>query len=431
MRVGVNPKVNSKVNLKQPPLADANTFRPVLLLPTFNNAGTLGEVIEAVEKLGHAVWVVDDGSTDSTSGVLEAMGESVTVLKHALNQGKGAALRTGFAVAAAEGFTHALTIDTDGQHHVDDAPALLEAAKENPMALVTGFRDASDPDYPAKNRAGRWWSNLAIFLIGGRRVTDSQCGMRVYPLAMVAALPCRAGRYGYEAEILVRSGWAETALVQVPVQTIYAPADERVSHFKPGRDSLHAVLIYLRLGARALWPWPYRKWPVLDATALAARPALWRRVAGWFDPRALVEAARGDDVSRASVAAGLGVGAFVANLPVYPVQTLVAVYLAKRLHLHPVGAVAGSQLAFPPMNVILSAGAIWLGHTLMWGTAPAWSDFTQMTWDVAGVRALMHQYFFAWMLGGVLIGVVLGFLVFGLAWMGLKWVPAKESDSAL
>ena len=401
-------------------------FLPAILLPTFNNAATLRGVVEGVLQLGCPVIVVDDGSDTPATTLLEGLAGDLMIETHRRNRGKAAALRTGFAAAAARGLTHALTIDTDGQHDLADAPALLAAAEADLTAFVTGCRDENDPDYPAKNRAGRRWSNLAIFLIGGRRVGDSQCGYRVYPLGMVAALPCRAGRYGYEAEMLVRSGWAKTPLAQVPVRTIYAPQDERVSHFKPWRDTLHAFAIYGRLGGRALWPWPYRRWPAPTAEQRAARPSWWKRVASWFDPRSLLAAARGDDVSRASVAAGLGLGAFVANLPVYPVQTVVAVYLAKRLNVHPVAAVAGSQAAFPPFNVILSAAAIWLGHLILWQSTPAWTDFTERTWDFHGVRTLMEQYFFAWALGGVLIGVVMGAAVFLLAWLGLKWVPKSD-----
>ena len=404
-------------------------FQPVLLLPTFNNAATLRAVVEGALKLGHPVIVVDDGSDAPAAALLEGLGGGgecdLTVDTHPHNRGKAEALRTGFATAAARGFTHALTIDTDGQHDLADAPALLAAAKADPSAFVTGCRDEMDPAYPAKNRAGRRWSNLAIFLIGGRRVSDSQCGYRVYPLAMVAALPCRAGRYGYEAEMLVRSGWAKTPLAEVPVRTIYAPPGERVSHFKPWRDTLHAFAIYGRLGRGRCGRGPTGAGPNRrrnsrrrgrrcgDACCRGStRASCWRR-------------ARGDDVSRASVAAGLGVGAFVGNLPVYPVQTLVAVYLAKRLHLHPVAAVAGSQVAFPPFNVILSAAAIWLGHLILWQSTPAWTDFTERTWDFHGVRTLMEQYFFAWALGGVIIGVVMGVAVFLLAWAGLKWVPKR------
>jgi len=401
-------------------------FRPAILLPTFNNAATLLGVAEEALALSVPVFVVDDGSDTPAADLLQGLKGQLTIETHRRNRGKAEALRTGFAAAASRGFTHVLTIDTDGQHDVADAAALLAAAKADPRVFVTGCRDENDPDYPAKNRAGRRWSNLAIFLIGGRRVSDSQCGYRVYPLGMVAALPCRAGRYGYEAEMLVRSGWAKTPLAEVPVRTIYAPASERVSHFKPWRDTVHAFAIYGRLGTRALWPWPYQRWPTVTPEQRAARPSLWRRVASWFDPRSLLAAARGDDVSRASVAAGLGLGAFVANLPVYPVQTVVAVYLAKRFHVHPVAAVAGSQAAFPPFNVILSAAAIWLGHLIVWQSTPAWTDFTERTWDFHGVRTLMEQYFFAWALGGVLIGLVMGVVVFGLAWVALRWVPKSE-----
>ncbi len=416
---------------------DRAGFRPVVLLPTFNNADALPHVLDEIARRSWPMLVVDDGSTDTTASVLEKFQRDQPTatlhrLSHPTNRGKGRALRSGFAEARRRGYTHALTMDTDGQHVAEDAAKLLDAAAENPTALVTGWRDAADPHYPGKSRWGRRFSNFAILLCSGRRVIDSQCGLRVYPLGLVEAVDVRAGRYGYEAEVLTRSGWAGCPLVQVPTRTIYLPRDRRVSHFRPVRDSLHGLRLHLRLLLRALWPWPYKKWPNSEAagSSEAQRP-LWRRMLAWFDPRVLVAMARRDRMSQVRVAAGLGVGGLVANLPVYPVQTLVAVYLAKRLHLHPVSTVLGSQIATPPINVALIFAAIYLGRRLTSGHPPAFADFTAIDWSsFAAIHDLLRSYFFAWWIGGTILGVLIGLVMFGLAWAALRWVPVKEDRPA-
>jgi len=415
------------------------------LLPTYNNAPKLPEVLPSVAALGYPMLVVNDGSTDATPDVLDTFADQHPAaefkrLDHPRNRGKGAALRSGFIEARRLGYTHALSIDTDGQHDPADAAALLAAAQAQPTALVVGCRDANDPAYPSANRVGRIFSNLCIFIASGRRIDDSQSGYRVYPLGLVAAVPCRAGRYGYEAEILTRSGWAECPLVQVPIRVIYPPAEQRISHFRPWLDSWRSAALHLRLFLRAILPLPFKKWPppetvpespseVVGAQAniVNAKRPFWKRVLLWFDPRELVRSARRDRVSQMSVAAGLGVGAFVANLPVYPVQTLVAVYLAKRLHLHPVSTVAGSQLAFPPLGLLLVFAAIYLGHLVLTGQPPRWSDFSDLgSLSFGEVRHLMHEYFLSWWIGGITLGIVLGLATFVLGIFILKHVPVES-----
>lgn len=412
-------------------------LNPIILLPTYNNAHKLASVLDGVAALGPPMLIVNDGSTDDTVGLVDRFVADHTQpivhrIDHVRNRGKGAALRTGFAEAARLGYSHALTIDTDGQHDPADAPALLAAAAEQPTALVLGTRDARAPDYPARSRVGRQFSNLCIFIASGRRVEDSQSGYRVYPLGLTQAVTCRAGRFGYEAEILTRSGWAGCPLVQVPIRTIYLQGDQRVSHFRPWLDSLHGWLLHMFLFARAIMPLPFVKWPPPPDAETAGRDegkkaAWWKRILAWFDPRELIRTARRDRVSQMSVAAGLGVGVFVANLPVYPVQTLVAVYLAKRLHLHPVSTVTGSQLAFPPIGLGLIFAAIYLGHLVLTGEPPAWSDFNGLgSLSFAEIRHLMHEYFLSWWIGGVAIGAVLGLATFALGIFALKFIPVKH-----
>jgi glycosyltransferase involved in cell wall biosynthesis len=238
-------------------------FRPAIIAPTLNNAATLPDVIARTVALGHHLFIVNDGSTDGTAAWLETFANEqpngVTVLHHDRNRGKAIALRTGFDAAIAAGFTHAATIDTDGQLRPEEIPDLLEVAASNPNALVVGHRDETRADYPSRSRLGRRLSNLAIRLETGCHVDDCQCGLRVYPLRLFEVVRCRMGRFAFEAEIITRAAWAGCEILSVPVSCRYFPSDERVSHFRPWRDSVHGVLLHLMLLARSVAPLPHRQ----------------------------------------------------------------------------------------------------------------------------------------------------------------------------
>ncbi len=229
-------------------------FRPVALLPTYNNAGTLDAVIRSVLGTSLPVIVVNDGATDDTPRVLEAWAGRITVIVHQPNRGKGAALRTGFAAARELGYTHAVTIDTDGQHSVADLPSLLSLAKANPGALIIGARDFAIENYPAKNRLGRRLSNLAIRLESGARVRDCQSGYRIYPLAVAAQLPVTADRFGFEVEIITRAAWAGCSILETPIACTYETGAARVSHFRPGLDTWRSLRMHARLLALSCRP---------------------------------------------------------------------------------------------------------------------------------------------------------------------------------
>lgn len=258
-------------------------LRPVVIAPTFNNASTVLEIVKGVLARGLDVIVVNDGSSDGTSDLLAGLNDGrVTVLTHAQNRGKAAALWTGFSRAIAAGFSHAVTIDTDGQLDPAEIPILLEAARHAPLALIVGERDVSAKGYPARSRIGRRVSNLLVRLESGVHVQDSQCGFRVYPLGLIGAIPFRAGHYGFETEVITRAGWAGCEIVQAPVTCRYLPEGRRVSHFRPWVDSFRAVAMHAFLLARAICPFPaHARWPargrpgeVGRRSSPAARPAL-------------------------------------------------------------------------------------------------------------------------------------------------------------
>src|SRR5215218_9233132 len=181
-------------------------FSPVVVAPTHNNARTLRDVVLRILGVGVPVIVVNDGSTDETANVLRTLqaDEGIRVVTHEANRGKAAALQSGFAAAEAAGYSHAITIDTDGQLDPEEIPLLIAAAQESPGALIVGTRDETKADYPARSRTGRRVSNLLVRLESGVRVSDSQCGFRVYPLRLVRGARCGAGYYGFETEIITR-----------------------------------------------------------------------------------------------------------------------------------------------------------------------------------------------------------------------------------
>ena len=396
--------------------------RVVVVAPTFNNAATLRDVLHRIAATGLPMIVVDDGSTDDTPAVLREFHRVLprsVVLTHDRNRGKAAALQTGFDAAREHGHTHAVTIDTDGQLDPEQIPDLVDAARRHPHALVIGARDDRRSDYPARSRLGRRLSNLFIRMESGARVEDSQCGFRVYPLGLLSAVRPRAGRYAFETEIVTRAGWAGCPIVQVPVECRYPPGEERVSHFRPWVDSLRGIALHARLLGRALVPWPHPKWPgrevaLREGTALTPKEHVsWsRRIWAWISPREAWRQLRRDRIGRTELSAGLAVGAFIANLPLYPFQTLAAVYTAGRLHLHPLAVVLGAQLSMPPINAVLIIAAIGLGHLILHGTTPTLSDFNffELRWQQW--EHLFRRLLLEWLIGGTIIGLGCAALVF-------------------
>jgi glycosyltransferase involved in cell wall biosynthesis len=214
------------------------SIRPAVLIPTFNNCRTLAGVVERALARVPAVLVVDDGSSDSTAETLRAFGDRIQVHRHPRNLGKGRALRTGFEKLQAAGFTHAIALDSDGQHYPEDLPRFLEAIERSPRAIVIGQRDMGGSGAPRRSRFGLWFSNGALRYLSGVRLKDTQCGFRAYPLSGVGELGLRGERYDLELEVLLLAAKAGIPIEPVPVEATYSPDGGRVTHFRPVRDFL-------------------------------------------------------------------------------------------------------------------------------------------------------------------------------------------------
>lgn len=230
------------------------------VIPTYQNAKTLLKVVADVHRVVDTVIVVDDGSNDGTAALLDkATGNErpEKVLTHPKNCGKGAALKTGLTYARQQGFRYAVTMDADGQHRADDIPALLKAVEEEPDALAIGSRGLQHENMPAKSTFANRFSNFWFALQTLQRLPDTQSGLRVYPLRCLHGMRWMSARYEAELTLLVFSAWAGVKLLPVPVSVYYPPRDQRVTHFRPGRDFTRiSVLNTLLCFLMVVYGWP-------------------------------------------------------------------------------------------------------------------------------------------------------------------------------
>jgi glycosyltransferase involved in cell wall biosynthesis len=215
------------------------TLKPAALIPTFDCAGRIAPIVEAVRLHVPAILVVDDGSRDGTA--LEARRAGARVAVHAENRGKAAALRSGLAVLLGEDHTHVLMLDGDGQHDPADIPGFLAAGAE--ADLVLGNRLWNPAAIPGRRRWTNFIGTRALEIMTGFPVEDSQCGYRLVAASLLRRMALVASHYAVDTEILIRAGNLRARFAHVPVRVIY---DGAVSHYRPLADTVHIVLSAVR-----------------------------------------------------------------------------------------------------------------------------------------------------------------------------------------
>lgn len=236
----------------------------VVLIPSYNPGPKVFETVRAARAHWAPVWIVVDGSTDGTAAGLAALARQDTglrVLVRERNGGKGTAVLAGLEEALRHGFTHALVMDSDGQHPADRIPAFMAASTAQPEAMVLGepVFDASAPAIRVKGRRiSNWWANCETLWAG---IHDSLCGFRVYPIAalvreMRASLGMR--RFDFDVEAAVRLSWRGVPAVNLSAPIRYFSAAEGgVSHFNYWRDNVLLTSMHARLffGFLVRLPW--------------------------------------------------------------------------------------------------------------------------------------------------------------------------------
>ncbi|HHR0843169.1 TPA: glycosyltransferase family 2 protein [Klebsiella aerogenes] len=226
-------------------------FSPCVLIPCYNHGAMMPRVLARLQPFGLPCIVVDDGSDTSTRQQLERLAAetaSLTLIRLPQNAGKGAAVIRGLQAAAEAGFSHAVQVDADGQHAIEDIPQLLALAQTHPEALISG-QPIYDDSIPRSRLYGRWITHVWVWIETlSLQLKDSMCGFRVYPITPTLRLAQRVTlgqRMDFDTEVMVRLYWQGNTSYFVPTRVTYPP--DGLSHFDAFKDNCRISLMHTRL----------------------------------------------------------------------------------------------------------------------------------------------------------------------------------------
>jgi uncharacterized protein (DUF2062 family) len=392
----------------------ADTPNICVVIPVYNHGLTVQSVVSKA-KAHFPVIVVNDGSTDQTAEVL-AQESGITRVDLPVNQGKAGALKAGFARALDMGFTHAITMDADGQHSTDALEEFARACRQEPDSIIVGVRNLKAEGAPWIRRATNDLSTFWFRFQTGQNLVDTQCGYRVYPLARINPLSVRSGRYAYELEIMVMASWIGIPLRALPVRADYSAKTSRMSHFEPGRDFWEISCVHSRLSFLAFClPAPLRM--IVGMGSMRSMP--WRQRFRVVTGHLLADHTE----TAGRLSAAVGVGLFCGIAPIWGVQMLAAAALAHRFRLNKVIALLSSNISFPLAAPFILAAGLLLGHFLWSGEWLQWSTLT----DKHQLTTNFYQWFFgSWVLA-ITVAAAGTVLTYCLARLFLKTSrPATE-----
>ena len=309
-----------------------------VIIPTYNNDKTLRRVIDGVLQFTHHVFVVNDGSTDSTSAILKTYENQLTVIDISINKGKGNALKVGFKKAIENGYQYAITIDSDGQHFPHDIPNFIEKLEESYQPLlIIGSRQMNQDGVPKKSSFGNKFSNFWFWFETGIKLIDTQSGFRLYPLDY---LPKKfwTNKFEFEIEVIVRTAWKGVDVINLPIDILYDP-NERVSHFRPFQDFtrisiLNTFLVFL--------------------TIFYIKPrnfffSFKKKNIKTFIKEDILGSKDSNKIKSLSIALGV----FIGIAPFWGFQTFLAIFLASMFRLNKAISFFFSNVSIPPMIPII------------------------------------------------------------------------------
>ncbi|MGL4766489.1 MAG: glycosyltransferase family 2 protein [Formosimonas sp.] len=244
------------------------SFKPIVIIPVYNHGETIGATVANIlSNTDLPIILINDGSHAQCSQVLRTLTQHATrisLVAHEHNQGKGAAIQTGFYAAQQAGYTHALQVDADGQHQLSDIQHFITLAAQHPNALICGC-PIYDESVPKKRLYARYLTHIWVWINTlSLRIKDSMCGFRIYPLTQIIPLLNRHHtfkRMSFETEILVYADWAGVSIINTPTQVKYPK--NGVSHFLAVKDNVYISLAHSKLFLGMLVRFPrliYRLW---------------------------------------------------------------------------------------------------------------------------------------------------------------------------
>lgn len=372
-----------------------------VIIPTYNNEKTLVRVIEGVLEYVPAshVIVVNDGATDTTPQLLKNWENQLTILTNEKNKGKGFSLRKAFKYATAHGYEHAITIDSDGQHFPSDIPIMIQECLENPNTVLMGSRNMEQEGVPQKSSFGNKFSNFWFKLETWISLPDTQTGYRVYPLLPMKKMKLFTSKFELEIEVIVRLAWKGLKFKSVPIEVKYDP-NERVSHFRPGRDFFRISVLNSVLVLGALLYYYPKKFFSAETWELIKHEAIK------------------PEESNFSKAISLGFGVFMGIVPIWGFQLLIGIPLSVLFRMNKVLFIAAANISFPPLIPFILYGSMVVGQFF---TVGEMNHAQIVSLDSEAIATNFYQY----MIGSVLLAIIAFVIVFLLSF-GLLKIFRKE-----
>ncbi len=247
-----------------------------VIIPSLSPDEKLLALLDDLRKAAfETIVIVNDGSSDQYSSYFETARDSFgcTVLTHAVNQGKGRALKTAFNYLLNQPqVCHAVTVDADGQHRIADIISVARATLEHPDSLIMGCRDFSsnNQNIPARSRFGNRTTSRVLRWICGISLSDTQTGLRGFsPAGMRRFLATKGERFEYEMNMILDAKESEIPLHEVPIETVYIE-ENRTSHFNPLLDSMRIYAVFSKFILSSILSW------IVDIGMFALLFWVWR-----------------------------------------------------------------------------------------------------------------------------------------------------------
>jgi glycosyltransferase involved in cell wall biosynthesis len=366
-----------------------------VLLPTYNNAGTLAQVLQDVLSYTDKIIVVNDGSTDDTEAILQQFPQVHTV-NYTPNKGKGVALRTGIKEAAKLGYDHAIAMDSDGQHYAKDLQVFLKQLDETPGALMIGARNMDQAHIPGKSSFGNRFSNFWFWVNTGIRMPDTQSGYRLYPVQKLAKKKYITRKYEFEIEVIVRASWSGIPVISVPVSVYYPKPEDRVSHFRPFKDFTRISILNTFLVLIAVLYIKPRDF-IKMLLKKEGWVTLWKML--FINPQE----------SNQTKAASVGFGIFMGIVPVWGFQLAIGIPLSILFRMNKALFLIAANISIFPFTPF-----IWMA-SLATGKMVLGYDEWSLDWHTLTLERVKQEGL-AFFLGGAVLAVVASIVAYTLTY---------------
>lgn len=382
-----------------------------VIIPTYNNEKTLKRVLLKTLEFTSDIIVVNDGSTDTTSQILQEFPQIFQV--HLVqNKGKGFALRKGFKEALQKNFDYAITIDSDGQHFPEDMISFVEEIEKNGEALLIGDRNMEQEGIPKKSSFGNRFSNFWFWFETGIRLNDTQSGFRLYPIKRMQKMKFFTRKFEFEIEVIVKSAWKGISVKNIPIQVLYDES-ERVSHFRPFKDFTRISLL--------------NTWLVIIVLLYIKPRDYFRTFQKKGFKRFFLEDLLHSEDSKLKKSLSVALGVFIGLSPLWGFHTIAVLSLAVVLRLNKLIAFAFSNVSLPPFIPFIIFGSLQIGSLFVGSSEFALTELKTFESYKNLITENLTQYLIGSLILSIIGAVISGLLAYLLLSIKInKNKPAKH-----